>query len=362
MAEFAVTVETIQIHPHPAADALEIAQVRGYQAIVRKGQFATGELVAYIPEQAILPTSLIDALGLTGRLAGAEGNRVKAVRLRGVLSQGLCVPCRPHWKAGDDVTEELGVSKYVPPIPTHMSGQVWAAGPARCLKYDIENVKRYPDVLRDGEPVVFTEKVHGTWLGLGLLPYEDADPHHGDLVVTSKGLSDKGLAFQLAANAQNLYVRAARKLLAGPLGDHAALAELGLARPLFVLGEVFGAGVQDLGYGASAAQDASLGVRIFDLYTGTPGSGRYLDDAELDAACAALGLEHVPVLYRGPFSQAVMLEHTMGRETLSGQAMHIREGIVVRPRVERRDEALGRVILKSINPDYLLRKGGTEYT
>lgn len=361
MAEFAVLVERITIQPHANADVLEIAQIRGYQAIVRKGQYATGELVAYIPEAAVLPEGLIAELGLTGRLAGPQADRVKAVRLRGVLSQGLCVPARPHWRLGDDVTAELGVTKYVPPVPTHMDGVVWPAGPQRCLKYDIENVKRYPDVLEAGEEVVFTEKLHGTWLGLGLLCDALADETHGDLVISSKGFSERGLAFVLEANARNLYVRAARQLLAAGLGDDAALARAGLSRPLFVLGEVFGAGVQDLGYGADASREDTLGVRVFEVYLGAPGQGRYLDEDELEAACEALGLARVPVLYRGPFSEAAMAEHTQGRETVSGAAAHVREGVVMRPVRERRDEALGRVILKSINPAYLLRKGGTEY-
>lgn len=39
----------------------------------------------------------------------------------------------------------------------------------------------------------------------------------------------------------------------------------------------------------------------------------------------------------------------------------MREGIVIRPVLERRHDALGRVQLKSVSDDYLLRKGGTEY-
>ena len=97
------------------------------------------------------------------------------------------------------------------------------------------------------------------------------------------------------------------------------------------------------------------------MYVGTPSSGRYLDDAELDDACESMMLSRVPVLYRGPFSRAVMAEHTDGREVVSGKALHIREGIVMRPRIERRHDELGRVQLKSVSEKYLLRKGGTEY-
>lgn len=362
MSSFAVHVVRVVIEPHENADALEIARVGDYRSIVRKGQYVTGDLVAYIPEQAIVPDALLDELGLRGRLAGKEMNRVKAIKLRGVLSQGLVYPARPTWSEGQDVTAELGIVKYEPPVPSHMSGQVYGAGPDRCVKYDIENVKAWPDVLVEGEPVVFTEKIHGTWCQLGLVP-EGAAGEHGPLVVSSKGLAAKGLAFMPDApdNAHNLYLRVARHLDFAARARRAFADHLAAGRPVFVLGEVFGAGVQDLSYGAKTDQDAHLGFRVFDVYAGWYGQGAFLSDAELDAACAALDLPRVPVLYRGPFSRAVMAEYTDGRETVSGRALHVREGIVLRPQRERHHPDLGRVQLKSVSEKYLLRSGGTEY-
>jgi RNA ligase (TIGR02306 family) len=362
MSTFAVQVVRAVIEPHDNADSLEIARVGDYRSIVRKGQFKTGDLVAYIPEQAIVPDPLLDELGLRGKLAGKDGNRVKAIKLRGVLSQGLVLAARPTWSEGQDVAAELGVHKFEPPVPSHMNGQVYGAGPDRCVKYDVENFKAFPDVLADGEPVVFTEKIHGTWCQVGLLPHSDGLPH-GRLVVSSKGLAAKGLAFVPDApeNATNLYLRVARHLEFVARIERALAAELGAGRPVFVLGEVFGAGVQDLSYGAKTEQDRSIGFRVFDIYVGWIGQGGFLSDADLEAACAALELPRVPVLYRGPFSRAVMLEHTDGRETISGQALHVREGVVVRPQTERHAHELGRVQLKSVSEKYLLRSGGTEY-
>jgi len=89
MSSFQVTVEKLVILPHPNADALELAQVSGYRAVVAKGRYVTGDLACYIPEQAVLPPDLIAELGLEGKLAGPAKNRVKAVRLRGELSQGI---------------------------------------------------------------------------------------------------------------------------------------------------------------------------------------------------------------------------------------------------------------------------------
>ena len=72
-----------------------------------------------------------------------------------------------------------------------------------------------------------------------------------------------------------------------------------------------------------------------------------------------MGIERVPVVYRGPYSREVMLEHTVGLEAVSGNGMHLREGIVIKPVKERRDDlsGLGRVMVKSVSDKYLTRKG-----
>ena len=363
MSAFVVHVVRVVIEPHENADALEIARIGDYRSVVRKGQFASGDLVAYIPEQSVLPDAVLDELGLRGKLAGSNGDRVKAIKLRGVLSQGLVYPARPDWHEGQDVAAELGVRKWEPPAPpAHMNGVCYAAGLDRCMRYDIENFKAYPEVLQPGEAVVFTEKIHGTWAQIGYLPPGMVDMH-GHLVVSSKGLAAKGLAFIPDApdNASNLYLRVARGLEVDRRISEAFVAELAADQPIFVLGEVFGAGVQDLGYGAKADASGMLGFRVFDIHVGRPGQGHYLGDEALEMACAALGLPRVPVVFRGPFTREAMLAHTDGKESVTGKALHIREGIVVRPTLERRDPRLGRVQLKSVSEKYLLRSGGTEY-
>ena len=68
----------------------------------------------------------------------------------------------------------------------------------------------------------------------------------------------------------------------------------------------------------------------------------------------------MPVLYRGPFDQATLEALTEGKETVSGRALHLREGVVVRTRAERPHPRYGRLQFKSVSEAYLLRKGGTE--
>jgi RNA ligase (TIGR02306 family) len=90
MSSFSVPVIRIRgIEPIANADAIELAVVGDYRSVVRKGQFTAGSLAVYLPEASVLPDSLIEELGLVGKLAGGARNRVKAIRLRGCLSQGI---------------------------------------------------------------------------------------------------------------------------------------------------------------------------------------------------------------------------------------------------------------------------------
>lgn len=371
MSTFTVTVLPIKIEPHHNADALECARIGDYRSIVAKGSFRDGDLVAYIPEGAVVPQDLIAEMGLTGRLSGPNNDRVKAVKLRGVLSQGLCYPARKGWRKGEDVAAELGIFKYEPVIPEGFDGEIMAVGADRIFKYDIENIKRFTQVFSENELVVMTEKCHGTFAMFGVLnptmaiPQSVLDMTDEDLmapllVVSSKGLATKGFAFKThsEANKNNIYVKTALSLNLVPTVQDV----FGHGRSVFILGEIFGAKVQDLGYGLSKPE-----FRIFDIYVGNPGTGCFLGDRELDQACADLRIPRVPVIYRGPFSQAAIDEHTNGKETVSGTGAHVREGVVVRPQIERfwSDEGydslpcFGRVQLKSVSEGYLLRKGNT---
>jgi RNA ligase (TIGR02306 family) len=348
MSTFRVEVTRIdEVLPHPNADRLELVRVRGWKAVAARGAHTPGETVVYIPEDAVVPQPVLEALGLTGKLAGKEHNRVKAIRLRGELSQGLLMSMdvlhaltgTDGHAPGTDVAEALGITRYEEPIPAHLAGTAipW---PVWMSKYtDIENIKNFPGVLRDGEPVVFTEKLHGACAAFGMTAAESA------LFAASRNLC-------LARDQANAYWRVAAEM---DVGGHlrALLAETGAATAT-LYGELLG--VQDLKYGFV---NGRLGLRWFDVSL----DGEYQDhDGPAHRLLLARGLERVPVLYQGAFSDAALAEHTDGSTVLG--AGHVREGVVVRAAAERYDidANLGRVILKSVSGDYLTRKGqATEY-
>ncbi|WP_017547012.1 RNA ligase (ATP) [Nocardiopsis prasina] len=358
MSTLRVTAERLTILPHPDADALELARVGLFHAVVPKGAYRTGDWAVYVPENALLPEELVAELGLTGRLAGAGRNRVRPIRLRGELSQGIV--CRPSLladrdlptepEAGTDFAAELGVTKWVPEVPLHMSGDMEPA-PDLLRWIEVENIKRHPDVFEPGEPVVATEKIHGSACLYTLVA------ESGEEFVSSKGQGAKSLA--LVRSEANLYWRA---VITHEVGKAArALAERLGATRVGVFGEAFGAGVQDLAYGETGRGERP-GYAVFDVRLDVDGVRRWIDAADLPALLAEVDLPSAPVLYEGPYDESALFAAADGAETWSGSDLHLREGLVVRPSRDRYSRVLGgRAIAKFVSDAYLTRGGGTEF-
>lgn len=386
MSSFEVLIRQIDdVIDHPNADRLSICKILGYEAITAKNEdgthrFAKGEAIVYVPEAAVVPESMLKRFGYwneekdTGMLAGKRGDRVKAIRLRGVLSQGLVWPLEngaidlrntpegytgtdgafcPYMPVtiGDDVAAVFGITKYEPPVPAGMGGEV-ASVYEFAFDFDIENEQNFPSFL-DGDEVEATEKLHGTCSRIAFRPNVSHDEMFGStgcVAIASKGLGAKGLMFKNnEKNATNLYV----STFVG-LGLVEKIEELGreLGQSIDLFGEIFGPGVQDLHYGQK-----SRVFRAFDIAI----NGRYLDGDEKAVFFERLGVERVPVLYRGPWDRDALLAVRDGKTTF-GQA-NVREGIVVtalgdQTKREYMNHRL-RPFLKMINPDYLTRKGET---
>lgn len=388
MSTFKCEVVRVQIEPHPNADQIELARVGDYLSVVKKGQYKDGDLAVYIPEQAILPNWLLvqlgfwDDLNLKGKLSGGAGNRVRAMRLRGIISQGLIYPCdytpgvcdesdwsfghppvdENEWTSaseGDDVSHWLGVIKYEPTLPSHMVGRTIGVDFGATHSYDFENLKKQPTLFDDGEDVVITEKIHGTLMSVSVVPTAQANDkyYRGRVVLTSKGMGARGCILD-HNDETNLYAQAAKKhgLLDAMFDEFAERADL-VDKPVFLFGEVFGktlggAGVQDLTYSGEP-----LDYRAFDICVGNRGSEAYLGWDEFVSSCGRLDTMHVPLMYRGPYSKDIVLSHTDGQTIVMGGGKQIREGVVVKSANEARNKHFGRKIAKSVSAAYLTRKG-----
>lgn len=381
-------VRVATVMDHPNADRLSIITLEGmgFTCISAKltdgaHRYAVDDLVVYIPSDSVLPEWLLKHMGFwndelgKGTLAGSAGDRVKPMRLRGVFSDGVLYPAQDGWDppkpvtvfretgmswfdVGEDAAEHLGITKYEPPIPAHMAGEVTNMSDY-LMRYDFERWERVPDMFEPGEQVTATEKLHGTCMCITWLPnftHAEMFGEAGNILVNSKGLGASGLAFKNSpANAGNLYVRILRGLLAKCLEAQlnslvAVLTEdqqlvITTELPVRIWGEVYGAGVQDLHYGTKGPEFA-----VFDIKIGE----RWLTDDELATACAHLGVAKVPLAYKGPFDLTALEAVRDGKTMLSGD--NIREGIVVRSENVLPHPTHGRRIAKMISPDYLVRK------
>ena len=380
MSEFAVPIMHLDdVLPHDNADLLELAKVGGYHAVVQKGAFQKGDLIIYVPEASIVPTWILEKENLVGKLSGHQKNRVKAVKLRGELSQGLVwhaadyahfdndgAPLnhlRSEFAApADDVSAILGITKYEPPIPTQLRGSVGALF-GYTANYDIENIKSHC-LFEPDEIVVATEKAHGTLMEVGWCrDLEPRDDCYGDgrVFVSSKGMAKSGLFIKNdPANEGNLYLRAFKQFeLLRAIMSIADMNEEVLR--VYLFGEVFG-DVQDLKYGHKPGE---ISYGLFDvLIQQRAGPGEeaprtyYVDAAKLpNLAQQQLQLPTLPVVVVGRWENIERdLKHfTSGRSLIA--PAQIREGIVIRPAIERRHPRFGRIIAKSVSPAYLLRKG-----
>ncbi len=319
-------VQIGKVGKHPHADKLEITQVLGnYPCIMAKGQFKPGDLAAYVPVDTMVPVADARFAFLGADLSAEKTHaRVKAKKLRGIFSMGLLVPAPEGMQPGADIVEPLGLSKYVAPQERNlMAHGVSEAGPDLPV-YDLESLRRYPDILQVGELVSLTEKIHG----MNARFYHDGTRFWcgSRTQYKRKGFGD---AWWKVVEAYQLE----EKLAAIP--------------GICVLGEVYGP-CQDLHYDSPD----KLKFAAFDALN--VNTGLYLHVDEFQHMMEVMRIPTVPELCRGEWWPS-MVEHAEGKSTLPG-ADHVREGFVVKPLHERWHAACGRVALKMVGEGYQLRK------
>lgn len=319
-------VEVIRLGPvtkHENADSLGVTKVfGGYPAVVRLSDFKEGDLAAYVIPDSMCPVDKPEFEFLKDKAKSDGKARIRAAKLRGVVSMGLLVKARPNWKEGDDVAEELGVTHWEPPIQYTTGGEDEAAPGFIPVYTDIENYRRYPDVLKEGEEVVVTEKLHGAsgrWAWDGTRLWVGS---HRNI----KRFNINTMWWKVA-----IETMLDKKLVKVP--------------NIVFYGEVYGK-VQSLKYGLPNG----LAYAMFDAFDVK--EGKYVDRDIFTAMCREYDLNMVPELFRGPWSKE-LVRFAEGNSTVPG-ADHIREGFVAKPVKERFDDTVGRVILKVIGEKYLL--------
>ena len=356
------TVEKVgEIEPIANADAIVLANVRGWQVVTKIGGFAPGDLCIYFEVDALLPEAderfaFLMPRGVRTDATGIRGHVLKTARLRGVYSQGLALsvtafPEAEGLPAGSDVTELLGIVKYEPPVPADLSGATLGARPSWTPLTDAERVQNVGALLNlAGLEWIATEKIDGTSV---TFTYDPADE------VGIFGASGRNWRHappeSPESGAKNAFWRVADDLdLPGRLAG--AAAKLGAVR-VAVQGEIFGNGVQANPLKVTGVRFAAFAV-IADFGKGAV----FLPRSDWPGELTELS---VPVL-KLPFPRSVA-EALERAETLKSalNPLALAEGIVWRTadtidhrHIELPDEA-GWVegCFKALSRKYLLKHG-----
>lgn len=337
------------IEPIEGADNIELARVDGWQCVVKKGEFKPGDMGVYFEIDSFLPVDerfeFLRKGGGLRKMGDREGFRLRTIKLRGQLSQGLILPlsmfpeiladlylqARPGFDPleGLDVTELLGVVKYEPPIPAQLAGEVKGLFPSFIPKTDqerIQNLMHYFDEHKD-TPFEVSVKLDGSSMTVYY--------NNGEFGVCSRNL-------ELRDTLGNTFWAVAKKHRL-----HEIMPNLGLN--IAIQGELVGPGIQ--GNRGKLAQHEMF---VFDIYN--IDRQEYVGSSERWAILKAfheLGTElsHVPVLNGGHplmvFEVFPAIEHLL--HYADGDPLDdLREGIVCKS-IDRQ------VSFKVISNRYLLK-------
>lgn len=347
-----------EVIKHPNADKLSCVRIKGWWAITGLDQYKVNDLVVFVPPDSILPNELIEKYQLT-YLKGK--NRITTQKLRGFVSQGLVLDLPDgNWKVGDDVAKILGITKYEPPEPpsTMRGNQVSKKklNPAFDIYTDIENVKHFNNVFEDGEMVVITEKIHGTNSRFGNLLISLVNKKFWDKIFIWIKMQF-GQTHEFVWGSHNVQLQGTDKQTwygTDVYGQTAKKYNLKNICPknTLIYGEIYGKGIQkNYEYGL---EDQRL--LVFDM---KDANGNYWDWKAVVDFCKENDLQTVPILYIGPYKTDILEKCTVGMSVIC--PTQVREGAVVKCLKESNHPRIGRKILKSINPDYLMRKNATEF-
>lgn len=355
MRQLATIREVAAIRPIADADKIEVAQIDGWECVVQKGEFHPGDKVVYIEVDSIVPERP------EFEFLRDRKFRVRTIKLRGQVSQGLVLPLSvlpPKTKTdvGTDVTDIMGVQKYDPQAqqeekllqnkkpksrftrfmmrfkwyrklfakPKHKGGF-----PNWITKTDetrIQNLTKLFEIERDrGTSFSVTEKVDGQSATYYL---RKVSPKKYEFGVCSRNI-------YLGTPDSSSYWTVARKydmenVLRKLIGDYDAVV---------LQGEICGNAIQGNKYHISGYE-----LFVFNLIF----PDHKCSTAEIRELVEPLGLKTVPIIEEGktlPYTIAELVEYAKGNSVVRKEQK--REGVVMR-------NMKNKISFKVINPDFLL--------
>jgi len=320
------------IADHTNSDNLELAYVDGWQCVVKRGEFVEQQLIVYFEIDSWMP-SIISSFLSKGKepkeFGGIKGERLRTVKLRGEISQGLILPLSVLGSdrvvaEGDDVSDLLDVQKWERPLSAQLAGQARGYFPEFIGKTDQPRIQNQfkrmqPEHFADSYEV--TLKIDGS----------SCTFFHKDGVT---GVCSRNLELKTdESNEHNAFVRMYREL-----DIEAKLQQLG--HSIAIQGELFGEGINGNWEGIKGHK-----FMVFDIYDIV--NQRYVDAATRGIYCTVLRLDHVPIL-----NHDTTLEDFGSAQDFLAYAS--------RPSI--RNKVAEGVVFKSLtNPDYSFKAINNEY-
>jgi len=340
MRKLATIRKISDVSPIPNADRIEVVTVDGWAVVAKKGEFAVGDACVYFEIDSFLPVEdryeFLRASSFR-KMSYGDGFRLKTIRFRKQISQGLALPVSsfPELSFGvehQDVTELLGVQLYEPPIPACLQGEIIGMFPSFMSKTDQERIQNIPEWFERYKDVTFetTVKLDGT----SCTVYQKGD----EFGVCGRNLNyieTEGNTYWKVANALNLRERMAK------IGNFA------------IQGEIIGEGINK-----NNEEIRGQAFYLFDIFD--IDKYKYLDPHQRAIVLAELN-ETGPEILTAPViaihkvlqeypDVASILEFARG---MSLNPKKSREGIVCKGRTE----AQHIISFKVISNHYLLKHG-----
>lgn len=347
-----VSVEAIN-----GADNIELIRVLGWQCVAKKGEFKPGDLCVYFEIDSKLPARP------EFEFMAPRGYRVRTIKLRGCISQGLALPpdavglAGVALKEGDDVSSQLGVVKYCkgycgsrPHIVRRRPGRIATLWNRLLVWLGFRDPGRdsFPDFIRKTDETriqsmpAFLEKYRGR-------PFYVTEKLDGCSVTAFVKDGRFGLCFR------NTLVSRERKYNDLRRFFYPTMERLGiekwmrsLGRNIAIQGELVGPEIQGNKYKLS--EHKWFVFNVYDL-----DAKQYVDIAHAFAEVAASPVNWCPMI-----ELPMVLDHSVDElvalsKGVSKLAPVQREGFVIRACEEGFDPNFGRLSFKVINPNFLLK-------
>lgn len=329
MRKLATIREINDLLPIEGADKIELAIVDSWKVVVAKG-LQVGDKVCYCEIDSFLPVQpefeFLRKSCYKKLAGGQEGFRLKTIKLRGQISQGLCIPLNqlPQLKdclVGDDVTSLLGITKYEPPISPQLAGVAKGNFPSFLKKTDEERIqnltKEYQQYLISNKQFYAAEKLDGSSATFYL--------RDGQFGVCSRNLELKQEVYlpeqvlcedkQIHTKQENAFLKVAREL---QIEDKLRTLPFNAC----LQGELIGEGIQKNKYNIKGHS-----VRFFNLFN--IDTYEYLPVDVLVNFCKDVGLLTVPIFdFTLPKNIDELLLIAEGKSNLNDATE--REGLVIR--------------------------------